>query len=101
MHRFRSSLVSLAVLCTALPAAAHVGLEYQVAPAGSSYRATFQVGHGCAGSPTRQLVVEIPAGVRGARPMPKPGWTLEVTREKLAQPYTSHGRSVTDDVARI
>lgn len=84
-----------------IPAHAHITLEYQVAPAASSYKATFKVGHGCAGSPTRQIVVDIPAGMRGARPMPKPGWTLQVDREKLAQPYTSHGRSITEDVVRI
>ena len=33
--------------------------------------------------------------------MPKPGWTLDVQRDKLAQPTTSHGRSVTEDVVRI
>lgn len=80
---------------------AHVVLEYQVAPAGSSYKASFKVGHGCGASPTRQIVVEIPAGVLGAHPMPKPGWALEVQREKLAQPVTSHGRTVTEDVTRI
>lgn len=98
--------VALCALWTGAPAAfhaanAHVVLEYQVAPAGSSYKASFKVGHGCGASPTRQLVVDIPAGVRGARPMPKPGWALEVRREKLAQPYTSHGRSITEDVTRI
>ena len=76
-------------------------LEYQVAPAGASYKAAFKVGHGCGASPTRQIAVDIPAGMRGARPMPKPGWTLDVQREKLAQPYTSHGRSITDDVVRV
>ncbi|MBX3654028.1 MAG: YcnI family protein [Ramlibacter sp.] len=80
---------------------AHVVLEYQVAPAASSYKATFKVGHGCGASPTRQIVVEIPAGMRGARPMPKPGWTLAIERGPLAQPYTSHGRTVTEDVQRI
>ena len=82
-------------------ASAHVVLEYQVAPAGASYKASFKVGHGCAASPTRQIVVDIPAGMRGARPMPKPGWALEVQRDKLAQPYVSHGRSITEDVVRI
>ncbi len=72
----------------ALPAAAHVVLEYQVANAGSYYKATFKVGHGCGTSPTRQVVVTIPAGVQGAKPMPKAGWTLDIVREK-------------DDVARI
>ena len=82
-------------------ASAHVVLEYQVAPAGAGYKATFKVGHGCGASPTRQIAVDIPAGMRGARPMPKPGWALEVQREKLAQPYTSHGRSITEDVVRV
>ena len=84
-----------------VPASAHVVLEYQVAPAGASYKAAFKVGHGCGASPTRQVVVDIPAGMRGARPMPKPGWTLDVQRDKLAQPYTSHGRSITEDVVRV
>ena len=96
----RAALVAGALLAAPFTHA-HVALEYQVAPAGSHYKASFQIGHGCGDSPTRQLVVEIPAGVRGARPMPKPGWTLEVRRDKLAQPYTQHGRSVTEDVTRI
>jgi uncharacterized protein YcnI len=78
-----------------------VVLEYQVAPAASSYKATFKVGHGCGASPTRQVAVDIPAGMRGARPMPKPGWTLEVQRGKLTQPATSHGRTISEDVVRI
>jgi uncharacterized protein YcnI len=98
--------ISPRMLCTmlaslSLGASAHTVLEYQVATAGQSYKATFKVGHGCGASPTRQIVVDIPAGVQGAKPMPKAGWRLDVTREKLAQPYTSHGRTVTDDVTRI
>lgn len=68
----------------ALPVAAHVVLEYQVAPAARSYKATFQVSHGCGDSPTRQLVVDIPVSMRGARPMPKPGWDVEVLRTPAA-----------------
>jgi uncharacterized protein YcnI len=82
-------------------AQAHTVLEYPVATAGESYKATFKVGHGCGVSPTRQIVVDIPAGVQGAKPMPKAGWRLEVTREALAKPYTSHGRTITEDVTRI
>lgn len=82
-------------------ASAHVTLEYQVAPAGASYKASFKVGHGCGASPTRQLVVDIPASMRGAHPMPKAGWALEVQRDKLAQPTTSHGRTVAEDVVRV
>ncbi len=86
----------------AFPSAqAHVTLEYQVAMAGSAYKATFKVGHGRGASPIRQIVVTIPPGVRGAKPMPKPGWAIAIEREKLAQPVTDHGRSVTEDVSRI
>lgn len=84
-----------------VPASAHVVLEYQVAPAGASYKATFKVGHGCGVSPTRQIAVDIPAGMLGAHPMPKAGWTLDVKRDTLAQPTMSHGRSVTEDVVRV
>ena len=80
---------------------AHVVLEYQVAPAGAGYKASFKVGHGCSASPTREISVDIPAGVRGARPMPKPGWTIEIDKIKLAQPRESHGRSITEEVSRI
>ena len=91
-----------AFLCAVSPpSAAHVVLEYQVANAGSYYKATFQVGHGCGASPIKQIVVTVPDGVQGAKPMPKPGWALDIKREKLAQPRNDHGKTVTEDVSRI
>lgn len=101
MPLHRHLLLAAAGIACATAAQAHVHLEYAVAPAGTSYKATFQIGHGCGTSATRQVVVEIPAGVRGARPMPKAGWQLDVQRDKLPQPYTSHGRTVTEDVTRV
>jgi uncharacterized protein YcnI len=100
MPFIKTAACAVTLSLTAL-AQAHTVLEYQVASAGQSYKATFKVGHGCGASPTRQIVVDIPAGVQGAKPMPKPGWRLEVTRAKLAQPYTSHGRTISEDVTRI
>lgn len=71
--------LALAASLAALPAAhAHVTLEYPVAQANSYYKATFKVGHGCAGAPTRQIVVRLPDGVRTARPSPKTGWAVTV-----------------------
>lgn len=80
---------------------AHVVLEEPAALAGSSYRAAFRIGHGCAGSPTTGIKVYIPAGVRGAKPMPKAGWTLTTQRAPLAQPYDYHGKTVREDVVEI
>jgi uncharacterized protein YcnI len=96
-HRLSTALL----LAFASAAHAHVALEYQVAPADSAYKATFKVGHGCGDAPTRQVSIVIPAGVTGARPMPKPGWALEIQRGKLAEPVTSHGRTISEDVTRI
>lgn len=87
--------------CASMAAQAHITLEYEAALAGSYHKATFRVMHGCANSPTRQLVVEIPPGVLGARPMPHAGWTVDIVRDKLPQPVMDHGRTVTEDVTRI
>ncbi|MEP6588442.1 MAG: YcnI family protein [Polaromonas sp.] len=81
----------------ALPAFSHISLDAKSAPAGSTYKAVFQVGHGCQGSATTGIRVEIPAGFQGAKPYPKAGWTLSVKHEKLAQPYDSHGKPLTED----
>lgn len=97
----RKLLLTLSAAFVAATASAHVGLEYQVAPAGAMYKATFQVGHGCGTSATRQVTVTPPAGVLEARPMPKAGWSLEIQREKLAEPVTRQGRTVNERVARI
>lgn len=71
-------ILPLAVAALAAAAHAHVTLEYEVAPADAAYKATFKVGHGCEKSPTRQVSVQVPPGMRGAHPMPKPGWTLDI-----------------------
>lgn len=106
MIRFKFSRLASALALSAaaafVPAAhAHVSLEWQAALAGSTYKAVFRISHGCGASPTRQVIVDIPAGVRAARPMPRPGWTLAIDRAPLATPYTSHGKTVREDVARV
>jgi uncharacterized protein YcnI len=101
MNNLPAFLFTAALLLIATPASAHIVLEDPAALAGSSYRAAFRVGHGCSGSPTMALRVVLPAGVRGAKPMPKAGWTLAVRREVLAQPYDSHGKTVREDVVEI
>lgn len=83
----------------AIPAFPHISLEGKSAPAGSTYKAVFQVGHGCQGSATTGISVQIPAGFQGAKPYPKAGWTLATQRGKLAKPYDSHGKPVSEDVS--
>jgi len=96
-----STALTCLVLAAAGAAQAHITLETAQAPAGSYYKAVFRVGHGCDGSPVRQLVVEIPPGVRGAKPMVKPGWRIDIQRARLDTPYDSHGHTVTEDVSQV
>lgn len=97
---FKSSTL-FALWAASASAFPHVVLDEPAALAGQGYKAALRISHGCAGSPTTAVRVLIPAGFRGAKPMPKPGWTLSVRREKLASPYDDHGRQVSEDVAEI
>jgi len=101
MNTILHRTLACTLLLAAAAASAHVVLEEPAALAGSSYRAAFRVGHGCSGSPTTAIRVFLPAGVRGAKPMPKAGWTLTIRRELLAQPYDSHGKTVREDVVEV
>lgn len=89
------------MLSLAAPALAHITLDQPEAPAGRSYRAVFKVGHGCEGAATKEIVITMPEGLRGARPMPKPGWTLTTKQRPLKTPYDSHGKSVTEELAEV
>ena len=80
----------------------HVMLQEKTATALSTYKAVFQVGHGCDGSPTNQIKIALPAGLQGVKPMPKPGWTLAITLGKLAMPYDNgHGAMVTQAATEV
>ena len=89
------SLIIVAVF-VASPASAHVVLETRQAAVGSFYKAVFAVPHGCSGSATTRLRVQIPEGVIAVKPMPKPGWNLEVVKGKYAGAYDFHGARLTE-----
>jgi uncharacterized protein YcnI len=90
-----------AALCAAPLAHAHVIIDPPSAPAGAYQRLAFRIGHGCKGSATTAITVEIPEGVIGAKPSPKPGWALSTTQAALAAPVQSHGKTVTSAVREI
>ncbi len=101
MRLFLLAAAASAAAATATPALAHVGLATGKAPAGSSYKAVLVVPHGCAGSATVALRVQIPDGVVGSKPMPKAGWTVTTVVRKLAQPIEHEGATITEDVREI
>jgi len=82
-------------------ASAHVTLERQEAPVGSSYKAVLRVPHGCAGSPTTAIRVRVPAGMIGVKPMPKPGWQLTTVTGKYSKAYALRGAPVSEGVTEV
>ncbi len=95
------TIAACALMAGAAPVFSHIVLADGSAAAGSSYKAVFGVGHGCAGSATTGLSVQLPPGFQGAKPMPKAGWTVATVMETLATPYTSHGKTVTQEVRLV
>lgn len=90
-----------ATLALAPVAQAHITLAPQQAAAGSYYRAVVRVPHGCNGSDTTAMRIQIPTGVLDVKPMPKPGWTLAVKTGAYAQPQSVHGAKVDHGVTEI
>jgi periplasmic copper chaperone A len=93
-------LVALAALA-ASSAGAHVTLENRQAAVDGYYKAVFAVPHGCAGSATVKIRVQIPEGVIAVKPMPKPGWNLEVVKGKYAAEYNYHGAKMSEGVKEV
>ena len=94
------SLAATALLF-ATPAFAHVTLEGKQAAIGSVYRAVFVVPHGCAGSATVKLRVQIPPGVIVTEAKPTAGWQVSTVTGKLAGEYDFNGKKVADGVTEV
>jgi periplasmic copper chaperone A len=96
-----SLIVALLTAVATTLASGHAVLERKSAEAGSYYKGTFMLGHGCDGSPTTAVTVTVPDGIRAAKPQPKAGWTVEVRKVPLDKPFESHGRKVTERVSEV
>jgi uncharacterized protein YcnI len=97
----KAGFVVAAVALAAAPACAHVSLEAKQATIGSSYKAVFAVSHGCAGSATVRIRVQIPEGVIVAKPAPKAGWNVEAVSGKYAGEYDYHGSKLSEGVKEV
>ena len=99
----RHIIAAATLLATANTAAfAHVTLETREAPIGGGYKAVLRVPHGCKGSATIKIRVQIPEGVISVKPMPKPGWTLETVKGTYAKAYPYyHGTTLAEGVKEV
>lgn len=80
---------------------AHVTIEPPQVQADSYQKLSFKVTHGCAGSPTHTVIINLPGNLHGAKPMPKAGWNISLDIKPLAQPYRAHRRLITEEVRTI
>jgi uncharacterized protein YcnI len=60
-----------------------------------------QVPHGCNGSPTTKLSMQIPTGVEDFKPQPVAGWTLSSTTRKVDPPQTIDGDTITETLDTV
>jgi periplasmic copper chaperone A len=101
MRTIAGLMAILGVLCSGAAARAHITLEQKEAPVGSSFKATFRVPHGCGASPTVKIRVHIPDGVIGVKPMPKPGWQVDIVKGPYDKPYALYHGSVSEGVKEV
>jgi len=93
-------LIAVAALA-ASPASAHITLESGRATIGADYKAVLAVPHGCAGSPTIKLRVQIPEGVIAVKPTAKEGWKVDVVNGKYAAEYDYQGAKLSEGVREL
>jgi uncharacterized protein YcnI len=92
-----TAATGVAVLAAAGPAAAHVSISASETAAGAFTVLTVSVPHGCDGSATTKVAIQLPEEILSVTPTRNPFWNLTVEQEKLAEPVTdSHGNTTTE-----
>lgn len=98
----RSLLLGMAGVAVSTACLAHITLETRQAPLGSSYKAVVRVPHGCDGTATTAIRIKIPEGVVSIKPMPKPGWSIELKKDKYAKTHdAAENAKVSEGVVEI
>lgn len=100
--RTSSVLIAAALASLAAPTLAHPVFSQPEAVAGSHWAGELRIGHGCDGSPTTSIRVEMPEQLLVVRAQPKPGWELTIEREPLSEPVAGEGgRLITERVSAV
>jgi len=95
MKTMISALATTAVAALAA-GSAHAHASFANAPVQpeSYVAAVLQVPHGCEGKATNEVQIKLPEGFVFAKPMPKPGWELEIIKGDYQKTYDNHGTQV-------
>lgn len=76
-----ASALAIGLIASAGAASAHVHVDPEDAGAGEATTLTFSFGHGCDGSPTERLEIQIPESVTEATPLDADGWSFDTTTD--------------------
>lgn len=101
MFIIRNAAAAALFLFSIEAALAHVTFEKPEAAPGASYKAVLRIGHGCDGTATTGLSVEIPEGLVAVKPMPKAGWKLTTQTGAYATPVTVQGQTLESGARNI
>jgi uncharacterized protein YcnI len=97
-----AALLPLVVVGLAAPASAHVSITPSSTVAGAYAVLDVSIPHGCDGSPTTEVTIQIPEEINAVSPTRNALWELEKETVQLDPPVTdSHGNQVTERVASI
>lgn len=90
------------VALSAGAASAHVTVTPSTTAAGAYTVLTFSVGHGCEGSPTTKIAIQMPEAIPSVTPTLNQGWDVRKVSEKLATPIEdAHGNQLTERVSEV
>jgi uncharacterized protein len=102
MKKSIAAAVTVAALGLPAAAGAHVTVQPNQAPAGGFTRLDVRVPNERDNAGTTKVEVQVPPGFVEASYEPVPGWSVKVTKHKLAKPVkTDEGDRVTEEVSRI
>jgi periplasmic copper chaperone A len=99
-----SALTAGALLAVAVPlsASAHVSVNPSSTAAGSYSVLTFALPHGCDGSATTAISIDIPETITSVTPTVNPDWDVAKVAVDLATPLNDgHGNTITSRVGKV
>lgn len=97
-----AAVASGLLVLTATGASAHVSVTPTVTMAGAYSVLTFAVPHGCDGSPTTKIAIQVPDDFATVTPGVNPNWTVEKVMAKLDKPVADgHGGQYTERVSEV
>jgi uncharacterized protein YcnI len=90
------------VALTTTAASAHVSVSPDTTAAGAYAVLTFSVPHGCEGSPTTKIAIQVPDQITSVTPTVNPNWDVRKVTAKLAQPIKDDdGNEITERVSQV